>query len=51
VTEENKKKNSNAEKPISLKPLKLDEAVSDLLKVKPQEKKSKQKNETKEQES
>ena len=30
---------SNAEKPISLKPLKFDEAVSDLLKVKPEEKK------------
>jgi hypothetical protein len=27
---------SNAEKPISLKPLKFDEAVSDLLKVKPE---------------
>ena len=30
------KKQSNAEKPISLKRLKFDEAVSDLLKVKPQ---------------
>ena len=39
---------SNAEKPISLKPLKFDEAVSDLLKVKPEPKdksKDKQKNE------
>ena len=30
-----KRKQSNAEKPISLKPLEFDEAVSDLLKVKP----------------
>ena len=29
---------SNAEKPISLKPLEFDEAVSDLLKVKPEPK-------------
>jgi hypothetical protein len=37
VNEDNKgkKRQSNAEKPISLKPLKFDEAVSDLLKVKP----------------
>ena len=28
------KKQANAEKPISLKPLEFDEAVSDLLKVK-----------------
>jgi len=35
------KRQSNAEKPLSLKPLKFDEAVSDLLKVKPQEKKTK----------
>jgi hypothetical protein len=34
-----KKKQSNAEKPISLRPLKFDEAVSDLLKVKPEQKK------------
>jgi hypothetical protein len=32
------KKQSNAEKPISLKPLEFDEAVSDLLKVKPEPK-------------
>lgn len=31
-----KRKQSNAEKPISLKPLKFDEAVSDLLKVRPE---------------
>ena len=37
----NKKKHSNAEKPISLKLLKFDEAVSDLLKVKPEDKKTK----------
>jgi hypothetical protein len=34
-----KRKQSNAEKTISLKPLEFDEAVSDLLKVKPQGKK------------
>jgi len=34
---------SNAEKPISLKPLEFDEAVADLLKVKP-EPKEKQEN-------
>jgi len=34
-----KGKQSSAEKPISLKPLKFDEAVSDLLKVKPEPKK------------
>lgn len=33
-----KKRQSNAEKPISLKPLKFDEAVSDLLQVKPEPK-------------
>jgi len=33
-----KKTKANAEKPISLKPLKFDEAVSDLLKVKPEPK-------------
>jgi len=33
-----KKRQSNVEKPISLKPLKFDEAVSDLLKVKPESK-------------
>jgi hypothetical protein len=33
-----KKKRPSAEKPISLKPLKFDEAVSDLLKVKPEPK-------------
>jgi hypothetical protein len=38
MKESNKKKQSNAEKPISLKPLKFDEAVSDLLKVKPKNK-------------
>lgn len=32
------KKQSNAEKPISLKPLEFDEAVADLLKVKPEDK-------------
>jgi hypothetical protein len=31
-----KQKQSSAEKPISLKPLNFDEAVSDLLKVKPE---------------
>jgi hypothetical protein len=31
-----KKKQSNAEKPISLKPLEFDEAVSNLLKVEPE---------------
>ena len=31
---------SNAEKPISLKPLKFDEAVFDLFKVKPETKES-----------
>lgn len=36
-----KKKRPSAEKTISLKPLKFDEAVSDLLKVKPEEKKVK----------
>ena len=36
-----KKRQSNAEKPISLKPLQFDEAVSDLLKVKPGVKKTK----------
>lgn len=40
---ERKKKQSNAEKSISLKPLEFDEAVSDLLKVKP-EPKGKQEN-------
>jgi len=39
-------KQSNAEKPISLKPLEFDEAVSDLLKVKP-EPKNNHKKETK----
>jgi hypothetical protein len=39
VEDRNKKKRrSNSGKPISLKPLKFDEAVSDLLKVKPQNK-------------
>jgi hypothetical protein len=33
-----KKTKANAEKPISLKPLEFDEAVSDLLKVKPETK-------------
>lgn len=33
-----KKKQANADKPISLKLLKFDEAVSDLLKVKPEPK-------------
>jgi hypothetical protein len=43
-----KGKQSNAEKPISLQPLEFDEAVADLLKVKPELKtpqKSKEKNE------
>jgi len=35
------KRQPNAEKPLSLKPLEFDEAVSDLLKVKPEEKKPK----------
>lgn len=35
ISDKQEKKQSNAEKPISLKPLKFDEAVSDLLKVKP----------------
>lgn len=42
-----KKEHSNAEKPISLKPLEFDEAVSDILKVKPrpkEEKKQKEEN-------
>lgn len=34
-------KKQNAEKPISLKSLKFDEAVSDLLKVKPEPKETK----------
>ena len=44
-----KNKHSNAEKPISLKPLKFDEAVDDMLKVKPKpkEKEEKQKKENK----
>jgi hypothetical protein len=33
-----KRKKGNAEKPILLKPLEFDEAVSDLLKVKPEPK-------------
>jgi len=33
-----KRGHSNTEKPISLKPLEFDEAVSDLLKVKPKPK-------------
>lgn len=43
MTEKNKqgKRQSNAEKPISLNPLEFDEAVADLLKVKPKEKKPK----------
>jgi hypothetical protein len=36
-----KRKQSNAEKPILPKPLEFDEAVSDLLKVKPEVKKTK----------
>ena len=47
----NKKKQSNAEKPISLKPLKFDEAVSDLLKVKPEQKENAAQKNTKEQKS
>jgi hypothetical protein len=47
-TKNNKLTKSNAEKPISLKPLKFDEAVYDLLKVKPETKESTQnKTETK----
>jgi hypothetical protein len=42
-TSKNKKRQPNASKPISLKPLKFDEAISDLLKVKP-EPKEKQEN-------
>ena len=38
--DKSEKKQSNAEKPISLKPLKFDEAISDLLKVKPETKKA-----------
>jgi hypothetical protein len=38
--ESEEKQCSNAEKPISLKPLEFDEAVSDLLKVKPEAKKA-----------
>lgn len=42
MAETNKQnKQSNAEKPISLKPLEFDEAVSDLLKVKPEGEKTK----------
>ena len=37
-TKQREKGQSNAEKPISLKPLEFDEAVSDLLKVKPEAK-------------
>ena len=37
-----KDKHSSAEKPISLKPLNYDEAVSDLLKVKPKPKDDKE---------
>ena len=33
-----KKEHSSAEKPISLKPLEFDEAVSDLLQIKPESK-------------
>jgi hypothetical protein len=40
VKKQTKLKQSNAEKPLSLKPLKFDEAVSDLLKVKPAPKKT-----------
>jgi hypothetical protein len=40
-TKAKKKRQSNAEKPISLKPLKFDEAVSDLLQVKPEARKTK----------
>lgn len=36
-----KNRQPNAGKPISLKPLKFDEAVSDLLKVKPEVKETK----------
>ena len=42
-SDDKKQRQSNAEKPISLKPLEFDEAVSDLLKVKP-ETKEKQEN-------
>ena len=38
-----KTKTSNAEKPISLKPLKFDDAVSALLKAKPEPKRHKEK--------
>lgn len=38
MSKTDKKKQSNAEKPVSLKPLKFDEAVSDLLKVTPESK-------------
>ena len=40
-TKEGKIKGSKHDKPISLKPLKFDEAVSDLLKVKPKNKNTK----------
>jgi hypothetical protein len=46
MREDRKKRQSNAKKPISLRPLKFDEAVSDLLKVKPETKDKKAKNET-----
>jgi len=36
------KEHTNAEKPISLKPLKFDEAAADLLKVKPTKKQDKE---------
>ena len=36
MSEKKGKRQSNAEKPISLKPLEFDEAVSDLLQVKPE---------------
>ena len=40
MSDADKKKQSNAEKPISLQPLEFDEAVSDLSKVKPEDKKT-----------
>ena len=38
VKDKRNEKQSNAEKPLSLKPLEFDEAVSDLLKVEPEPK-------------
>lgn len=46
--EKKEKQTSNAEKPISLQPLEFDEAVSDLLQVKPEKKEESKKTSNKE---